>query len=184
VELRKLNRFEKRKSAIEKAIREHIEQYKAIYKKADDEDRDPTDEERLDIESQLKAIETLKTENAEVEANLKTIQHVDDISRDLGPALGNEQANWTGESNLNRIQVGQGPIDRMVKSLGEQFTESKGFQGAYEQLKAGSKSFSTGAVELNQPGAMFNGTLDPEPAADSSRSRRSSPASSRRCFSR
>ena len=64
-----MNRYEKRKLAIEKAIREEIEAYKAIYKRADDEDRDPTDEERLDIESKLKAIETLKHEE---EASTRT----------------------------------------------------------------------------------------------------------------
>jgi hypothetical protein len=42
--------------------RRRIEQYQAIYKKADDEDRDPSEDERLEIESHLKGIETLKKE--------------------------------------------------------------------------------------------------------------------------
>ena len=50
-----MNRFEKRKTAIDRAIREQIDEYKSIYNRSDAEDRDPSEEERLDIESHLKA---------------------------------------------------------------------------------------------------------------------------------
>jgi hypothetical protein len=57
-----------RKRAIEQAIREEIEGYKAIYKKADKKKRDPTDKERKLIESHISAIETLKTQKDAIEA--------------------------------------------------------------------------------------------------------------------
>ena len=69
-----MNRYEKQKLAVEKAMSEKVDAYQAIYKKADDEDRDPTDEERLEVEWHLKAIETLKVERAEAEENIKTLQ--------------------------------------------------------------------------------------------------------------
>jgi hypothetical protein len=81
-----MNRFERRNRAIDEAIREHIDAYKAIYKKGDDEDRDLTDDERLEIETHLKTIETLKDEKDLVEANIKTLQEVDEIARDLDNA--------------------------------------------------------------------------------------------------
>src|SRR5947207_1178520 len=105
-----MNRFEKRKLAIEKAIREQIEEYKAVYRKADEEDRDPTDTERLDIESHLKAIETLKSEKEGVDQNIKTLEHVDDIGREIGPALGNTSA-------LSGVSVGSEPQDRLFADL-------------------------------------------------------------------
>ena len=98
-----MNRYEKQKKAVEKAIRGEIDEYKAIYKHAEDEDRDPTDEERLDIESHLKAIETLKVEKEDCEANIKTLEHVDDIGRQLGPV----------------ISVGMEPHDRFIEEANQ-----------------------------------------------------------------
>ena len=180
-----MNRFEKRKVAIEKSIREHIDSYKAIYKKADDEDRDPTDEERLDIESQLKAIEILKTEKEEVEANIKTLEHVDDIGRELGPAVPTLDA---------RVSPNGEPHDRLAKaigkSLGEQFTDSDQYKSAIQQYRESGnrfrEGFSTGAVALDTKGTLLEGVGSPAPAraAGCSRFRRSSRASWRPCSSR
>src|SRR5215831_14408886 len=83
-----MNRYEKRKKAIERAMAEHVEGFQAIYAKAKaDDDREPTDDERLEVEQHLRDIETLKVEREEVEANIKTIQHVDDLGREIGPVL-------------------------------------------------------------------------------------------------
>ena len=155
-----MNRFEKRKVAIEKSIREHIDSYKAIYKKADDEDRDPTDDERLDIESQLKAIEILKTEKEEVEANIKTLEHVDDIGRELGPAVPTLDA---------RVSPNGEPHDRLAKaigkSLGEQFTDSNQYKSAIQQYRESGnrfrEGFSTGAVALDTKGTLLEGVGSP-----------------------
>jgi HK97 family phage major capsid protein len=150
-----MNRFEKRKVAIEKAIREEIDAYKGVYRKADDDDRDPTDDERLEIEAHLRGIETLKGEKAEVEANLSTLQHVDDIGRELGPAVGD-------------VRIMSEPQDRMfgdiqralplgAKSIGQQFTESKGYQEAIREFKDTgrySSGFTTGQVALQTKGTL------------------------------
>src|SRR3954470_19779190 len=100
-----MNRYEKQKKAVEEAIRGRIDQYKAIYAKADEEDRDPTTDERLDIEQHLKAIEVLKTEKAEAEENIKTLQRVDDIGRELGPSV------------PTSMSVGSEPHDRMFAQI-------------------------------------------------------------------
>lgn len=143
-----MNRYEKRKRAIEETIRGEIDKYKAIYKKAEDEDRDPSDEERLDIESHLKAIETLKGEKEEVEANIKTLQNVEDIGRTLGPVD-------SGPS------VTEEPPDRVAKfaqkALGRMFTESDGYKAIQE--KGFSGQWSTGPIEFEtKAGTLFDGS--------------------------
>ncbi len=158
-----MNRFEKRKLAIDKSIREHIDSYKAVYKNAESEDRDPTDEERLDIESQLKAIETLKTEREDVEANIKTLQSVDDIGRTIGPALGD-------------VTVGDEPVDRYFKdlnrtmfpqaqkSIGEQFVEGAGYKAmkdVIEQRGGLPDGYSTGPMSIDMKGTLLEGAGSP-----------------------
>ena len=56
------NRYEKKEIAIEQAMLDHVEAYKAIYKKAEDEDRDPDQDEQKDITDHLKAINVLDEE--------------------------------------------------------------------------------------------------------------------------
>jgi HK97 family phage major capsid protein len=150
-------RYQQQKKAVEKAIGEKIEEYRAIYKKAETEDRDPTEDERLRIESHLKEIETLKTEKEEVEAQIKTIEHVNDIGRELGPSI----------SSLSDVHVGSEPKDRslqlIAKSLGEQFTESTQFKSLHQQIQDNGgrlpQNFSTGPVPLQmKAGTLFEGT--------------------------
>lgn len=143
-----MNRFEKRKKAIEQAQLEHVEKYRAIYKKAEEEDRDPSEDERLDIEQHLKAIETLKAEKEDVEANLKTLEQVEDLGRKIGPS----QPIVTDA----RVKPNGEPIDRVVKSLGEQFVESKGYKAVQNPAERG-QTFSTGAVEMNLKGTLLAG---------------------------
>lgn len=143
-----MNRFERAISAIDQSMLDRVDKYKSIYKQADDEDRDPTTEERLEIESHLKAIEVLKTERGDAEANLKTLQDVEDLGRKLGPAIS--------------VKPGGEPLDRfhqqvVVKTLGEQFTSSKEFQGAVSQFKSGGGRFSTGSVALGMKGTLLEG---------------------------
>jgi len=149
-----MNRFEQRKAAIEQAMLDHVNEYKAIYKKADERGEDPTQEERLEIESHLKSIETLKTEQKDVEANLKTLQDVEDIGRRLGPAI----------SPLDRVQVGDEPADRIIhqaqKTLGEAFVSSEGYKAAQEMYKSKGSlpmGFSTGQVALEAKGTLLEG---------------------------
>lgn len=154
-----MNRFEKRNAAIDTAIREHIAAYKAVYKKADDEDRDPTDEERLEIESELKAIETLRTEKNEVEANIKTLTHVDDIGRNLGPSINSISDVQVGSNQTDRLfqQLNNGVFQHAQKSIGQQFVESKGYQSIAQQYKESGRlqmGASTGAISIESKGTL------------------------------
>jgi HK97 family phage major capsid protein len=154
-----MNRYEKQKKAVETAIGGEIEKYKAIYKKAEEEDRDPTDEERLDIESHLKAIETLKREREEAEENIKTLQHVDDIGRSLGPAVD--------------MKVGSEPHDRMferieeqlpVPDMGSQFVRSEGYKSLVQTFRDTGRlptGFTTGPVNMQTKGTLGESQIAP-----------------------
>jgi HK97 family phage major capsid protein len=149
-----MNRFERRKAAIETAMKEHADEFKAIYKKAEDEDRDPTTDERLEIERRIKAIETLKEEMTGVEENIKTLDDVEDIGRKFGPAI----------SPLNRVEMGDEPADRIIKSaqesIGEKFVNSEGYKSAVQLFKEGGRlpsNFSTGQVSLEAKGTLLEG---------------------------
>lgn len=150
-----MNRFEREKRALEKAIRERIDQYKAIYKKADDDDRKPTDDERLEIESHLQAIETLREEMKGVDENIATLKHVDDIGRELGPAVSTYDAS---------VKPNGEPIDRVFqqvnKSLGEAFVTSTGFKAVQQAYKESGRlphGMSTGAIALDAKGTLLEG---------------------------
>jgi HK97 family phage major capsid protein len=154
-----MNRFERRNRAIDESILGHVPEYQGIYKKADTEDRDPTDEERLAVESHLKAIETLRVEKASVEENIKTLRDVDDIGRKLGGA----------------VSVTSEPEDRLFhdmntrmfpqaqKTVGEQFVTSSGYKAALEAYSAGGlpENFSTGKIEVDLKGTLLEGSSSP-----------------------
>ena len=149
-----MNRYEKQKLAVEKAMGEKVKAYQAIYKKADDEDRDPTEDERLEVESHLKAIEVLKKERTEADENIKTLQGVEDIGRELGPALSPS------------MSVRSEPQDRIlndlrgIKSIGEMFTDSAGYKSAVNQYRETgrlSQGFSTGAIAMEAKGTLLEG---------------------------
>lgn len=153
-----MNRFEKQKAAVEKAMAERVESYQAIYKKADAEDRDPTDDERLDIESHLKAIEALKVDRADAEENIKTLSRVEELGRELGPAV------------PSSIQVGGNRTEQHVqnvvaKSLGEQFVDSSAYKKAITEFRESGgryrEGFSTGAVALEMKGTLLEGAGSP-----------------------
>jgi HK97 family phage major capsid protein len=149
-----MNRYEKEKLALEKAIGEKIDEYQAIYKKAEDEDRKPSDDERLEIESCLKRIEVLKKERGEAEANIEQMKRVQDLGREIGPSID--------------ARVMSEPHDRMnhaiqsytAKTIGEQFTDSAGYKAAVDAYKSAGRlpsGFSTGAVGLEAKGTLLEG---------------------------
>jgi HK97 family phage major capsid protein len=149
-----MNRYERQKQAIEKAIGERIQAYQAIYKKAEDDNREPSEEERLDIESHLKGIETLKKEREEAEANIEQMKRVQDLGREIGPSID--------------ARVMSEPHDRMnhaiqsytAKTIGEQFTDSAGYKAAVDAYKSAGRlpsGFSTGAVGLEAKGTLLEG---------------------------
>jgi HK97 family phage major capsid protein len=136
-----VNRHEKRKRAIQEAQREHAAEFKAIYKKAEDEDREPNDDERLEIEGHVKSIEDLNGELSEVEATLKTIGRV----KEIGEAM-------PVTTNGDEPQPKQ---PARAKSLGQQFIESKGYQLAKE--KGFSGEWNTGQINLESKATLVEG---------------------------
>lgn len=145
-----MNRYEKEIAAIDEAMLTHAKAIEDAYDLERKEDRNLTDEERLDVEQHMKAIETLKTEKKSAEANLKTLQEVKDIGHKLGPAL-------------ERVQVLSEPHDRQfqrlqqaTKSLGEQFVESEGYKRVVNSFKEGGRGqFTTGSVPLELKGTLM-----------------------------
>lgn len=158
-----MNRYEIKHRSINEAMREHVDTIQEMYKTAkSDGNRELTDEERLEVETYVKAIETLKEEKAEVEENIKTLQRVDDIGREIGPAMGDI-------NGIRDVQVGSNPTDRLFaqlnngvfqqaqKSIGQQFVESKGYQAIAQQYKESGRlqmGASTGAVSIESKGTL------------------------------
>lgn len=149
-----MNRYEKQKKAVETAMREEVDAYQAILKKAkDDDDRELTEDERVEIEAHLKKIETLKGERDEAEENIATVKHVEDIGRSLGPSI---DASVTSEPRDRSLAL-------IAKSLGEQFTESAQFKSVHDKIAENGgrlpQNFSTGPVPLQmKAGTLFDGS--------------------------
>ena len=148
-----MNRYEREIRAIEEKMAEEVKSFQAIYKKADDEDRRPTQEEAEQVQKHHRAIETLKEEKAIAQEGLKTLEDVDRIGKELGPAV----------SSMNMSVVSE-PQDRAferVKSLGEMFVESQGYKSVINEFRANGgrfrEGFSTGAVALEMKGTLLEG---------------------------
>src|SRR4051812_48122540 len=146
-----MNRYEKEIKAIDDVMLGHVKAFEAIYQKEHDEDRKLTEDERLEVEEHVKAIEVLKKEKEEAQANLKTVQDVEDVGRKLGPSISN--ASVTSE-----------PPDRFAealnKTLGETFVESKGYKDVithYRDQGGFRQGFSTGLVGLEAKGTFTEG---------------------------
>lgn len=154
------NRFEVQLAAVERAIQENIEGYKAIYSKASNDQRDPDQDERLEIEKHLRSIETLKSERQQAQENIDQLKRVDELGKSLGTVLSNDGIPTNGD-----IRVGNGPVDRVLnavnKSLGEQFVSSKGYRDAMADYKSNGGRFREGfaipSVSLDAKGTLLEG---------------------------
>jgi HK97 family phage major capsid protein len=149
-----VNRYEKEIKAIDEAMLGHVDAYNEIFSREEKEDRKLTEDERETIQNHLKAINVLKDERAEAEAGLATVKEVEDLGRKLGPSV----------SSIKSVEVGDEPIDRIVKSyeksLGEKFTDSQGYKQAVELYKTGGRlpsNFSTGQISLEAKGTLLEG---------------------------
>ncbi|HVJ27785.1 MAG TPA: phage major capsid protein [Vicinamibacterales bacterium] len=147
-----MNRYEKELQAIDQAMLEHVKGFEDIYALETKEDRKLTDDERLEVEKHVKAIEVLKGEKSEAEANLKTVKDVEAIGQKLGPSIPS-------------IQVGEDRSERHVqsmvaKSLGEQFVSSAGYKSAVNMYRESGRlpqGFSTGPVAMDMKGTLLEG---------------------------
>jgi HK97 family phage major capsid protein len=132
-----MTRNERLKRAIEKQMSDTLAEVKAIWKRAEDEDRESTEDERLEAEEKLKAIEELKEQRSEVEANLKVEADVQRTAESIGPT----------KSALEPEDGKREPARPKAKSLGDQFVESKEYEAFREKGSQG--KFSTGQVETD-----------------------------------
>jgi hypothetical protein len=146
-----MNRYEREIKAIDQARVEHAQAIKSLYDKERTEDRNLTDEERLEVEGHTKSIRVLDEQKEEAQANLKTLEHAEDISRKLGPAVPS-------------MSVDSEPQDRAIarmKSLGELFTDSTGYKSVISEYRENGgrfrEGFSTGAVMLDAKGTFLEG---------------------------
>ena len=132
--------------AVKQTLAEKATEIDKIWEKARKEDnRETTDEERQEIQEHLKAIDSLKAQQAELEEEVELRKSVNDLAGKLGPS----------EPEV-RVKPGGDQIDRAVKSLGELFTESE----QYKSIQDGSsrpQRFDTGPVEveLGQKGTLL-----------------------------
>lgn len=143
-----MNRYEKQIKGIDEAKLKHAREVEALYERERKEDRSLTDEERLEVESHIKAVAVLDKEREDAVANIKTIEEAQAISRNLGPAV-------------SSVQVVSEPHDRFAqslqKSLGEAFTDSDGYQKAVQSYRENGRlgqGFSTGAVSFDMKGTL------------------------------
>lgn len=145
-----MNRYEKEIKANDEAMLGHVKAYQDIFAREEAEDRKLTEDEREQVQKHLKAIEVLKVEKTEAEANLATVKEVEDIGRKLGPAI-------------SSMSVSSEPEDRVFKSLaqhktlGEVFTDSQGYKSAVQSFKESGGRINTGAVTLEAKGTLLEG---------------------------
>ena len=148
------SRNERALQATEQRMQELSKQAQDIWAKADSEDRETSDEEKADVEKLLKNIETLKGQKADLEDAVRVEAEVKAISKDLPVEEGDEDDD--DDDSGKRKRSGKKSNEVAYKSLGEQFTESEGYQRLQASGIQGS-SFSTGKIALKA--TLFEGDL-------------------------
>lgn len=141
-----MTRTERDLKACEQELVRHSHETQALWKKAqDDDDRDPTPEERDEILAHVKAIETLKARQSELQADYETEQRVKAVGRDIAvkeDATPNDGKNY--------------PVPTRPENIGEMFVNSEGFKSIFDSGQRKSR-FSTGAIELATKGTLLTG---------------------------
>lgn len=115
----------------------------AILAKAGDEGRDPTEEERKQISDLLTEVKNLRKKKDEY-------QSLVDTSREIRELSGKKKSEVT-VGDISDVQV-QNPTPQEIKSLGDQFIESKGYKELLEKGLSG--EWSTGPVNLETKGTL------------------------------
>lgn len=140
---------QKQLKAVEAEMSRYAGEIKDIWAKAEAEERETSSDERGEVESRLKDIETLKAKKADIEAAIKVEENVKSISREMGPTEGLELKH--GEKSIEPSYH--------VKSAGEQFVQSEGYQALRDRIKSGNgipPNASTGPVSL-KAGTLLEG---------------------------
>jgi len=147
------NQYERQKQAHERLIQEKIDSYQEIVNSKEE----MTEEQRDDVARAIKDINVLKKELDEVNANLKTLQEVEDIGRSIGPALGNVSIVSEPEDRL-MDRLNRSPVGLTMKDLGQQFVDSTQYKGLINQYRETGgrlpQGFTTGPVGLETKGTL------------------------------
>lgn len=148
-----MSRFDTQLRALDEQLGKHADHIKQLYGKAQEEGRGPTDAERLEAEDHRRRMDVLKDEKDRVKAAIDELAEVQEITGKMGPSVDVS------------VKPGGEPHDRMhaqiVKSLGEEFTDSEGYRRAVAEFKSAGgrlpQNFSTGAVPLQAKGTLMEG---------------------------
>jgi HK97 family phage major capsid protein len=159
-----MTRAEREHKGVLDLIDEEGEKANAILAKAEEEDRDTSPEESEKVAEHMKAIKHLEGRKADLEDAIAQEKK----AREYG-------IKHIEESDSKGIELGSnGFAGVQVKTAGEIFVESKGYQGWLETVRASGgvpRNFSTGQIELKgtllegagSPGAGTGGGLIPVP---------------------
>jgi HK97 family phage major capsid protein len=152
-----MTRNERQLKAVEQEMERRSKSIQDIWKKAEDEERETSAEERGDVEKELKAIEQLKQQKGDLTDSIKVEQDVKKLAGEIKPDDQLESGSGLELPNgFQGVQVVQ------HSSIGEQFVESKGYKDAIARagLTGGGipQDFSTGPVGLSGfPGMPIEG---------------------------
>lgn len=145
------SRNERDLQATEQRMQELSKQAQGIWAKADEEDRETTDDEKAEVEGILRNIETLKGKKSDLEDAVRVEGEVKAISNEIPVGKDDDE----GEGKSGRKPSGE--LERTeFKSIGQQFTEAEGYQKLAAAGTQGS-SFSTGKIALKA--TLFEGSL-------------------------
>jgi HK97 family phage major capsid protein len=154
-----MTRNERELKAVEQEMVRISSEIQAIWTKADEEDRETSNEERGDVEQKLKAIDTLKAKKVDLEASLKVEADVKRVSGELGKTEVSITTSTGVEFSGNHWAT-----PTRQKTAGEIFVSSEGFKAANEMYKSSGRlpqNFSTGSVAIDTKGTLLEGTGSP-----------------------
>lgn len=144
-----LSRTKRELRAVDDKIKEIAEKATEIIETANKESRSRTDDENAEVAEFHKALETLRENRRELEDRVALEEGVQNAVKDIKP----DESGVPLKDGANSIQ------DAMkVKSVGEQFVESEGYQRLLGQIKGqgAGMQFSTGKVEV-KAGTLLEG---------------------------
>jgi HK97 family phage major capsid protein len=143
-----MTRNERKLRAVSDEMQRYSGEIKSVWKKAEDEDRETTPEEREDVEKHLKAIETLKEQKSELEDAIKVEEEVSRHAKEIGPT----------DSAVTDAKVTNEPEPFM--SLGKQFTESDQYKSVVGDGGLPGGQWRTGQIDLEAKGTLLGaGTI-------------------------
>lgn len=148
-----MTRNERKLKAVEDTMAKKAQAIQEYWDKEAKEDRELGEDERADVVGLVKALDELKVDKREAEANIALEQEVKEASRGLGLTGSTGGGLELGEEGLKAVQVPQGPQD-----LGAAFTESEGYKSIEGAMKSGNRrEFTIPSVSLETKGTLTEG---------------------------